>query len=74
MWEEQPRNTPACSKIIHKDGFDFYDEIAKFCSENHAIFRIKNESKKSIHSVEINVISKLITDTDKELLDKYSNL
>lgn len=56
-----------------KDGFDFYDEIDRFCNENHAIFRIKNESKKSIHSVEINVRSKLITDTDKEFLDKYSN-
>lgn len=56
-----------------KEGFDFFDDNTKR-DQNHRIFSIKNESKKDIHSVKIDVKTSLTTNSDLIIRDKYSNV
>lgn len=56
-----------------KDGFDFYDDDNRLYSENHRIFSIKNESKNNIHSVQIEMHSRLKTDSNLVIDDTYYN-
>lgn len=56
-----------------KEGFDFFDDNTKR-DQNHRIFSVKNESKKDIHSVKIDVKTSLTTNSDLIIKDKYSNV
>jgi len=56
-----------------KDGFDFYDDNNKLYSENHRNFCIKNETRIPIHSIKIDVTSKLTTESNATIEDDYSN-
>lgn len=56
-----------------KDGFDFYDDDDKLYSQNHRIFCIKNETKNNIHSIKIDVKSKITTASNATIDDSYSN-
>lgn len=56
-----------------KDGFDFYDDDDKLYSQNHRIFCIKNETKNHIHSIKIDVDSKITTASNATIDDSYSN-
>ena len=50
--------------LSSKDGFDFYDKRERFYSENHRIFCIKNESKNRIHSIKIDIVSKIFKEAE----------
>lgn len=54
------------------DGFDFFDDNTKR-DQNHRIFSIKNESKKDIHSVKIDIKTMLKTSSDAKIEDKFTN-
>lgn len=56
-----------------KEGFDFFDDNTKR-DQNHRIFSIKNESKKNIHSVKIDVKTLLKTNSDAKIEDHFSNV
>lgn len=56
-----------------KDGFDFYDDDDNLYSQNHRIFCIKNETKNHIHSIKIDVDSKITTASNATIDDSYSN-
>jgi hypothetical protein len=56
-----------------KDGFDFYDDDNKLYSLTHRIFCIKNEAQHQIHSVKIDVNSRITTESNATIDDNYSN-
>ncbi len=55
------------------EGFDFFDDNTKN-NQNHRIFSIKNESKKDIHSVKIDIKTILKTSSDAKIEDHFSNI
>lgn len=57
-----------------KDGFDFFDNNEKRNTQNNRMFSIKNESKKDIHSVKIDIKTVLKTSSDAKLEDHFFNV
>lgn len=56
-----------------KDGFDFFDDNEKRNIQNNRLFSIKNESKKDIHSVKLDIKTILKTSSDAKIEDHFSN-
>lgn len=56
-----------------KDGFDFYDDDDKLYSLNHRFFCIKNEARHQIHSVKIDINSRITTESNATIDVNYSN-
>ena len=56
-----------------KDGFDFYDDDDKLYSFNHRFFCIKNEARHQIHSVKIDINSRITTESNATIDVNYSN-
>lgn len=57
-----------------KDGFDFFDNTEKRNIQNNRMFSIKNESKKDIHSITIDIKTVLKTSSDAKIEDHFFNV
>ncbi|MBE7708200.1 MAG: hypothetical protein E7Z88_05795 [Cyanobacteria bacterium SIG27] len=56
-----------------KDGFDFYDDSEKLYTENHRLFCVKNESRNNLHALNVNIKTKLTTESNAIIEEQYNN-
>ncbi len=56
-----------------KDGFDFYDDSEKLYTENHRLFCVKNENRNNLHSLNVNIKTKLTTESNAVIEEQYDN-